>query len=98
MKRFYSLLSVMILIGTLSITPARIASAQAVRPSGSASHSSVQPANEPASRTNRIIVKFKEASDLLANAEPARAAETLSTRSGMALRYMRTMTDNTQVL
>ena len=98
MKRFYSLLSVMILIAMLIIPRVQIANAQAVRPRRGTPPALTQPGNEPASRTNRIIVKFKDGTDSLSSAEPARAAEALSTRSGIALRYMRTMTDNSQVL
>jgi serine protease len=98
MKRFYSLLSVMILIAALIIGPTQVVNAKTIRAGSFAPYSRAQQANEPASRTNRIIVKFKDGIDSLSNAEPARAAEALSTRSGMALRYMRTMTDNAQVL
>jgi len=98
MKRSYSLLRVMILIAMLIIPRAQIVNAQAVRAMGDTPPILIKQVNEPLSRTNRIIVKFKDATESLSSNEQARAAETLSTRSGMALRYMRTMTDNAQVL
>jgi serine protease len=98
MKRFYSLLSVTMLMAMLIIFPAQIASAQAVRARGGPLPAPAQQGNETLSRTNRIIVKFRDATDSLSSDEQARAAEALSARSGVALRYMRTMTDNAQVL
>ncbi|HUE98850.1 MAG TPA: S8 family serine peptidase, partial [Anaerolineales bacterium] len=99
MKRFYNVLSVIILISFLFIPAPDPASAQSVRTRG-AGLPQAQQADESVSRTNRIIVKFRDTTEALSNDEQAkaRAAESLSTRSGIALRYFRTISDDASVL
>ena len=99
MKKLYTALSIMILVAMLIIHPTQTASAQPARVESFAPDSQAGQAIEQASRTNRIIVKFKDtAGSLSTDAQQTRAAEALSSRSGMTLRYMRTMIDNAQVL
>ena len=98
MKPFYSVFRVVILIAMLIVTPGSAASAQTARTRGPGPQPQLQQASEAANRTNRIIVKFKDATGSLSSDEQARTAQILSARSGMAMRYLRSMSDDAQVL
>jgi serine protease len=100
MKRFYSTFSVMILISMLLIHPDNTANAQSARTRGGTPPAPKQQTDQAISRTNRIIVKFNDATEAPSNDERAQvqAAESLSARSGIALRYFRTMSDNASIL
>src|SRR5215210_6045518 len=80
MKPFYSVFRVVILIAMLIVTPGSAASAQTARTRGPGPQPQLQQANEAASRTNRIIVKFKDATGSLSSDEQARTAQILSAR------------------
>src|SRR5690606_26187572 len=66
--------------------------------SSSPRRSSPQQAQSSPSFTHRIIVKFREVSDPGSVEAQIRAAETLSARTGIALRHLRMMSDDAQVL
>jgi serine protease len=92
-KKIYTALVGLALIATLIVYPGG-ASAQASSPR----RSSPQQAQESASFTNRIIVKYRDVSDPGSAEAKIRAAETLSARTGIALRHFRTMSGDAQVL
>ena len=99
MKRCYNVLSVLALIAVLFLQPASAAQAQPARDQGTPPAEGQQ-AVEPVSRTDRIIVKYKEGTEVTTGDEQARAqaAADLSARIGVMLNYVRSMDDNAEVL
>src|SRR5215212_1415542 len=94
MKKIYIALSMLVLTAMVVTSTAQIANAQIAR----ASYSQSQQAHEPASRTNRIIIKFKDITGPVSTESEPREVQRLNASLGMKMRYMRTMTDKAQVL
>jgi len=94
MKKIYIALSMLALTAMVVTSPAQIANAQIAR----ASYSQSQQAHEPASRTNRIIIKFKDTTGPLSTESEPREVQRLNASLGMKMKYLRTMDGDAQIL
>src|SRR5215212_9582185 len=94
MKKIHIALTMLLLTTMVVVAPAHIANAQTAR----ASYAQAQQAHEPASRTNRIIVKFKDTTSPLSTESAPREVQRLNASSGMKMKYLRTMDGDAQIL
>src|SRR5215217_8229343 len=98
MKKIHIALTMLLLTTLVVVPPTHVANAQAAHARSFTSYSQVQQSNEPASRTNRIIVKFKDTTGPLSTEAEPREVQRLNASSGMKMKYLRTMDGDAQIL